>query len=300
MDIPTFIKAMVDSDNERSRSKQTAIGVSQLGGCRRKVWHQIQGHEGTNSTLRLASIMGTAIHEAIENSLSNSVTALYEHRVEIEGYPPATIDFYDPETKAVWDWKTITLKNVPYFQSQQKKWQVMVYAYLLTLDGFEVETVNLLGIPRDGNENDLIAWSMPYDESVALEALAWLKDLEARTEAPAAEMSGVFCRDYCPFFGDLCGGIPKDFSGEPIADALATQAAADYIRLNEEIKELEKLKDAAKNQLEGVEGITFDGVKISWSSLKGRETPDTTEIEKLLGFVPMKTGAPSVRLNVKG
>lgn len=300
MDIPTFIKAMVDADNERSRSKQIAIGVSQLGGCRRKVWHQIQGHEGTNSTLRLASIMGTAIHEAIENSLSNSVTALYEHRVEIEGYPPATIDFYDPETKAVWDWKTITLKNVPYFQSQQKKWQVMVYAYLLTLDGFEVETVNLLGIPRDGNENDLIAWSMPYDEPVALEALAWLKDLEARTEAPAPEMSGVFCRDYCPFFGDLCGGIPKDFSGEPIADALATQAAADYIRLNEEIKELEKLKDAAKAQLEGVEGITFDGVKISWSSLKGRETPDTTEIEKLLGFVPMKTGAPSVRLNVKG
>ena len=140
----------------------------------------------------------------------------------------------------------------------------------------------------------------PYDESVALEALAWLKDLESRTKAPAPEMSGVFCQSYCPFFGDLCGGIPKDFSGEPIADALATQAAADYIRINEEIKELEKLKDAAKAQLEGVEGITFDGVKISWSSLKGRETPDTTEIEKLLGFVPMKTGAPSVRLNVKG
>ena len=300
MDIQTFVNALIATDNERSRSKQTAIGVSQLGGCRRKVWHQIQGHEGKNPTLRLASIMGTAIHEAIENSLSNHVTALYEHRVEIEGYPPATIDFYDPETKAVWDWKTITLKNVPYFQSQQKKWQVMVYAYLLTLDGYEVETVNLLGIPRDGNENDLIAWSMPYDESVALEALAWLKDLESRTEAPAPEMSGVFCQSYCPFFGDLCGGIPKDFSGEPIADALATQAAADYIRINEEIKELEKLKDAAKAQLEGVEGITFDGVKISWSSLKGRETPDTTEIEKLLGFVPMKTGAPSVRLNVKG
>jgi len=300
MDIQTFVNALIKTDDDRSRSKQTAIGVSQLGGCRRKVWHQIQSHEGKNPTLRLASIMGTAIHEAIENSLSNHVTALYEHRVEIEGYPPATIDFYDPETKAVWDWKTITLKNVPYFQSQQKKWQVMVYAYLLTLDGFEVETVNLLGIPRDGNENDLIAWSMPYDESVALEALAWLKDLESRTEAPAPEMSGVFCQSYCPFFGDLCGGIPKGYEGEPIADALATQAAADYIRINEEIKELEKLKDAAKAQLEGVEGITFDGVKISWSSLKGRETPDTTEIEKLLGFVPMKTGAPSVRLNVKG
>ena len=113
-------------------------------------------------------------------------------------------------------------------------------------------------------------------------------------------MSGVFCQSYCPFFGELCGGIPKDLSGEPIADALATQAAADYIALSEQIKELEKLKDAAKSQLEGVEGITFDGIKISWSSLKGRETPDTAEIEKLLGFVPMKTGAASMRLNVKG
>jgi hypothetical protein len=94
-------------------------------------------------------MLGTAIHTLIEDTLPNSVFGLYEHRVELEGYPPATIDFYDPGSKAVWDWKTITLKNVPYFQSQQKKWQVMVYAYLLTLEGHEVETVNLLGIPRE-------------------------------------------------------------------------------------------------------------------------------------------------------
>lgn len=299
MDAKTFIDALIAADDERARSKQTEIGVSQLGSCRRKVWHQLQGHKGSNRVLRLPSMLGTAIHTLIENTLPNSVFGLYEHRVELEGYPPATIDFYDPGSKAVWDWKTITLKNVPYFQSQQKKWQVMVYAYLLTLEGHEVETVNLLGIPRDGTEDDLITWSMPYDESVALEALAWLKEVEAMTDAPAPEMSGAFCQSYCPFFGDLCGGIPKDLRGEPIADALASQAAADYIALSEQIKELERLKDAAKTQLEGVEGITFDGIKVSWSTVKGRETPDIEAIEKALGFVPTKTGAASARLTVK-
>jgi hypothetical protein len=300
MDIQTFVNALIKTDDDRSRSKQTAIGVSQLGGCRRKVWHQIQGHEGKNPTLRLASIMGTAIHETIENSLSNHVTALYEHRVEIDGYPPATIDFYDPETKAVWDWKTITLKNVPYFQSQQKKWQVMVYAYLLTLDGFEVETVNLLGIPRDGNENDLIAWSMPYDESVALEALAWLKDLESRTEAPAPEMSGVFCQSYCPFFGDLCGGILKDdIAGTPITDDVVEAAANRYLEINAKLKKLEAEKEAAKEALTGVTGITFGGIKVSWSEIAGRSVPDLEAIKTLLPEIPMKQGAPSLRLTVK-
>jgi hypothetical protein len=90
-----------------------------------------------------------------------------------------------------------------------------------------------------------------------------------------------------PFFGELCGGIPKDLRGEPIADALASPAA-DYIALSEQIKELEKLKDPLRLQLEGVEGITFDGIKVSWSTVKGRETPDIEAIEKALGFVPTR------------
>ena len=300
MDKQILVDALLAADNDRARSKQTAIGVSQLGGCRRSVWHQLQGHAGTNPTLRLASIMGTAIHATIEQALQDK-GYLLEFRIEAaDGLPPATIDCYDPETGTVTDFKTITKKNADYFVSKQKRWQVQTYGYLLAKAGHKVTTVQLLGIPRDGNELDVIDWSEPYDEQVALEALAWLQDLEARTEAPAPERdASTFCKTYCPFFGDLCQGVGKDFSGEPITDEVVTKAASTYVALNAQIKELEAQKDAAKTALEGVSGVTFDGVKVSWSEIAGRSTPDMDAIKLLLDDVPMKQGASSVRLTVK-
>lgn len=297
MDAKTLVANLIEYDNSRARSQQTAIGVSQLGGCRRQVWHKARGDKGTNPTLRLPAILGTAIHGLIENALPID-GALVEHRVEIEGYPPATIDYF--KDGEVVDWKTITLKNRDYFVSKQKRWQVQTYAYLLSLTGVEVHTVTLVGIPRDGTENDILIHSEPFNPAIALEALAWLKDVEAATEPPAPEREpATFCRRYCEFYGTLCAGIPKDFNGEPIVDDTAIDAATRYVELNAKIKELEAEKDAAKNALEGYAGITFDGLKVSWTEIPGRKTPDLDAIEKALGSVPTKQGEPSVRLTVK-
>jgi hypothetical protein len=272
MDKNLLVSALVKADNARARSQQTAIGVSQLGGCSRQVYFKLNGQPETNRGLRLASIMGTAIHSAIEAALADS-GAMLETRVEIDGYPPATIDYYDPETKTVVDWKTITLKGVPYFVGKQKRWQIQTYAYLLTLKGYEVEIVKLIGIPRDGSENDIIEHSEPYDEAVALEALAWLDNIKAMPFAPAPEMSGTFCSSYCPFYGEACTGIPKDLAGEAITDEVKAQAASDYVTLSAEIKRLEALQDAAKAELEGVNGVTFDGITVKWSEVAGRKSP---------------------------
>jgi hypothetical protein len=299
VDKQTLINALVKVDSSRPRSLQTAIGVSQLGGCRRQVWHKTQGHEETNPTLRLPAIMGTAIHAAIESAIS-SPEVLIEHRVEIEGLPPATIDYFDPKTGEVVDWKTITLKNVPYFVSQQKRWQVQTYAYLLTQQGYEVNTVTLVGIPRDGTEDDIVVYSEPYAEWVALEALAWLEDIKTMEEAPAPQREPVsFCQKYCGFYGDLCQGISKDISGDPIVDGTVTDAASRYVALSTEIRKLEAEKDAAKAALEGQQGVTLDGIRIGWSEIAGRQTPDMEAIKKALGDVPMKQGASSMRLTVK-
>jgi hypothetical protein len=300
MDKQVLIDALIKADNGRDRSKQTAIGVSQLGGCRRQVWHKLKGDPETNPTSRLASIMGTAIHAHIEKALVFQ-GYLLEHRIEAkDGLPPATIDCFDPKSGTVTDFKTITKKNADYFVSKQKRFQVHTYGYLLAREGYKVERVQLIGIPRDGNEGDVIEWSEPYDENVALEALAWLADVEGRSEAPAPERDATtFCKTYCPFFGELCQGIGKDFSGDPITDENATKAASDYLAINKQIKELEAQRDAAKTALEGVAGITFEGVKVAWSEIAGRQTPDVDAIKGLLGDVPMKVGAPSVRLTVK-
>jgi hypothetical protein len=54
-----------------------------------------------------------------------------------------------------------------------------------------------------------------------------------------------------------------------------------------------------KASLEGSTGTTASGIEISWTTVKGRETVDSKEVEKLLGFVPKVVGAESVRLNIK-
>lgn len=302
MDKQQLITKLVTADNNRARSKQTAIGVSQLGGCKRQVWHQLNGDErpNENNVLRLPAIMGTAIHSAIEQVVTDD-TVLIEHRVEIDGYPPATIDYFDTALGEVVDWKTITLKNIPYFVTQQKRWQVQVYGFLMAKDGYDVKTVKLIGIPRDGTERDIIEHSEPYDEAIALEALQWLEDVKAATVAPEPERDAAsFCKNYCPFFG-LCAGRDKNFKGEAITDQTWTDAAAEYIRVSNELKTLELRKDALKDTLAGANGVTFDGVQVSWSEIAGRSTVDVDAVKALLGNtpIPMKQGDPSLRLTVK-
>jgi hypothetical protein len=300
MDKTILIDALREQDGQRARSLQTAIGVSQLGGCRRQVWHKLQGHAESNDTLRLASIMGTAIHATIETALTGKGYLLEHHVDAKDGLPPANIDCFDPATGTVTDFKTITKKNADYFVTKQKRYQVHTYGYLMERDGYDVKTVQLIGIPRDGNELDVFEWSEPYDQAVALEALQWLKDVESLTEPPAPEReASTFCASYCPFFGELCAGIPKDFTGEPITDESVSKAAVDYLDANAQIKALELKKDAAKEALAGHSGITFDGIKISWSEIAGRQTPDMDAIKNLLPDVPMKQGQPTQRLMVK-
>jgi hypothetical protein len=128
-----------------------------------------------------------------------------------------------------------------------------------------------------------------------------LHRVEAETEPPAPEREPAsFCEKYCQFYKSHCDGIPKDLSGEPITDDAATAAAARYVEIMAESKRLEAEKESIKTALEGVAGITFDGIKVSWSSVAGRQTPDTEQISKLLGgIVPMKQGSPTLRLSVK-
>lgn len=309
MDKNVLVERLIALDNNRPRTKQIAIGVSSLGDCRRKVWHMNRGDVGTGQGTRLPAIMGTAIHSAIEAAFLNGIPGraaldqpMLEHRVEIAGLPPATIDYYDPLEMEVVDWKTIKKNGIPYFVSKQKRWQVQVYGYLLEQAGFPVRTVSLVGIPRDGNENDIIVHSEPYNEQIALEALKWLADVQESVEPPAPERdANSWCKNYCSYFGELCPGKDKDLSGSPIVDEVISNSITKYKQLSVQIKDLTAKKDSVKENLEGVAGITLDGIKVSWTEMAGRTSPDLDAIAKLLDGqeIPMKQGAPSLRLNVK-
>ena len=99
-----------------------------------------------------------------------------------------------------------------------------------------------------------------------------------------------------------CDGLKKErtaVSDVIIDDAEVDKNALLYLQLGQAIKELEKEQDSLKASFEGLLGTTQSGIEVSWSTVKGRETVDSSEVEKLLGFVPKKVGAESQRLSIK-
>ena len=297
-------------DASRDRSLQTEVGPSEIGGCKRKVWYRLNAQPHTNENQsKLAAIMGTAIHAAIEEAIGALDPEGKEYLVETEvafGDMKAHVDLFVPSTGAVIDWKTSKIKNLSYFPSNQQRWQVQLYGYLLTKNGYQVNTVNLVAIARDGAEKDIKVHTEPYDETMALAALSWLANVKASTTLPEPEKDQSFCKDYCQYYDATeemgCGGLKKErivLSEVVIEDEEVDKHALHYLQLDSKIKELEKERESLKESLQGSTGVTASGVEISWTTVKGRETVDAKEVEKLLGFVPKVVGNESVRLNIK-
>ena len=274
------------------------------------MWYRLNAQPHTNENQsKLAAIMGTAIHATIEEAITKLDPEAKDYLVETEvAYDgmKAHVDLFVPSTGAVIDWKTSKIKNMGYFPSNQQRWQVQLYGYLLSKNGYQVNTVNLVAIARDGEEKDVKVHSEPYDETMAHAALLWLENVKNSKELPPAEKDASFCKSYCQYYdasGELgCTGLIKErivLSEVVIEDAEIDKHALHYLQLDTRIKELEKEKDSLKASLEGTIGVTASGVEISWTTVKGRETVDAKEVEKLLGFVPKIVGNESVRINIK-
>ena len=93
-----LLEVLRTKDAGRARSKQTQVGPSELGGCRRKVWYRLNGRDATNNNeLKLAAIMGTAIHSEIEKAITaiDPKNTKYWVETEVEyGEMKAHIDLY--------------------------------------------------------------------------------------------------------------------------------------------------------------------------------------------------------------
>ena len=305
-----LLTVLHEKDASKSRSKQKKVGPSEIGGCRRKVWYRLNDQPETNDDLsKLAAIMGTAIHAEIEKAIQAADPTGKKYMVETEveyGDIKAHVDLFVPETGDVIDWKTSKVRNLSYFPSTQQRWQVQLYGYLLAKNGYAVNRVSLVAIARDGDERDVKVHTEDYDESIALEALGWLAAVKEAKEAPAPEKDASYCQHYCKFYdasGQMgCVGLKKERT--PVSDVIIADADVDknallYLQLAAQIKELEVQQDSLKASFEGLLGTTNSGIELSWTTVKGRETVDSTEVEKLLGFVPKKVGAESQRLSIK-
>lgn len=207
-------------DARRPRSLQREIGASQLGGCRRQVWYQIDGAPEINETEGLAALLGTGFHMIAEEAYNDGLsgTELEVPGVPLIGLGPAHIDRYEYDSHKVVDYKTIKLKDLPYVQHGKDKhwWQLSVYGDRLIAAGYLVQDLAIVYIPRDGTYSDIHAVIRPYDQRLADHAKQWLRDLwewDRDTQGlPPADFSGKICTDYCPFYGpELCLGKPASY-----------------------------------------------------------------------------------------
>ena len=302
-----LIKALHERENKRPRSTQVQIGPSELGGCRRKVWYKLNNQPETNENeLKLAAIMGTAIHTAIEKALADNKEVLIEQTVEHNGMK-AHVDLYIPGTGDVVDWKTVKVKNLTYFPSLQQRWQVHTYGYLIEQSGLgKVHNVHLVAIPRDGDERDVKVHSEKYDSSIALEALSWLAGVKESQTPPEPEKDESYCKFYCKYYdasGEMgCVGLKKERTKTElplIEDRSAADKALTYLQLDSQIKELTNQKESLKEELAGVVGVTDTGVEVRWSSVAGAKQVNKELVQELLGFVPTLEGKESLRLSIK-
>lgn len=302
--IDVVLGALTAKDAARPRSRQRSLGPSSVGSCRRQAWLALNGAEPVNEPLRLAAVMGTAIHREIEAALrqADPFGERYELELEVE-YDGVVghVDCLDYGTNTAWDWKTITKRKVASFPSRSQITQVQMYAHMLIASGFQVERVGLLGICRDGSEADVVEWTADVDPQIAEDGFAWIKEVVAMEEAPAPESDPVsFCRLYCQFYGEgSCLGKDTRAADGPRIDGEALTAVLAYLDAKAAYDASSASYEAARGLLEGVAGVTPDGVTVKWSA-RTTSVVDRDAVKAAMGEVPMRAGAESLVLTVRG
>jgi hypothetical protein len=169
-----------------------------------------------NQTEKLAAIMGTFIHAGIADAIKREDpfgdNFMIEQEFKVEGLR-GHVDLYIKDAAQIVDWKTTKVKSLRYFPSLQQRLQVQLYGYLVSENGYPVETVSLVAIARDGGAQDIREHTEPYDPEMAKQGLDWisnLQDMAANGEIPEPEKDVFFCRSYCDFYDETgVNGCPS-------------------------------------------------------------------------------------------
>lgn len=232
------------------RSQQVALGPSEVGHtCARRIGYQMLGYDENPSEPNWKATVGTAVHSWLEEVMTNDNTT---QAVRDEGLSrwvvEATVscgdlggqdlrghcDLFDRVTGTVVDWKCVGPTQLTKYRSKgpgpQYRSQAHLYGRGWVRRGQHVERVAVMFLPRNGELKDAYYWSEPYDEQVALEALAranaTLTVVNAMGDAALEHLgtADAFC-SMCPFYKrnstDLTKGCPGDpGSRRPQAPAL--------------------------------------------------------------------------------
>lgn len=209
-------------DQQRARSKQLELGISGLGGCRRKAGYHLNRVPPSNAGGSVQAAMGSAVHIVVAGAMADVAEPgdLIEHPVELAGLP-GTLDRYEAATCTVVDTKTTSSRWLEHIKlhgpDENHRWQVTGYGGALTKQGKEVRRVRIEYIARDTGEE--FTWEGPFDLSVLREALSWLRNVR---ETPLEMLPRDFMPDSpfchsCRWSGDCW---PYGLEGKSAAKVL--------------------------------------------------------------------------------
>lgn len=188
---------IIDSDAGSARSKQKAIGPSEVGEpCERQLSYKILDWPETNTSRDpIAAIIGTGFHLWIGEKFEARNAALggtrykVEDRVTVrEGYTEAaaltgSADLYDRLIAANLDWKLVGVSSLDKYRRQGPGEKYRIQAHLYGMGqrnaGEDVKRVVIVFIARH-HELKIHVWSEPYNEQIALDALARLDRIRDR------------------------------------------------------------------------------------------------------------------------
>lgn len=216
------------------RSQQTRIGPSEIGTpCDRRLGYKLRGTPESNPfASRWKATIGTGVHAWLEAAFdADNATAdrwLLEHQVsvgEIDGVDiTGHCDLYDLVTGSVVDWKTTSVNKIKAYRrdgpGEQYRVQAHLYGRGWTRKGYQVHTVAVVFLPRDGELSQAWMWSEPYNETVATAALARANAVAMLNRAlgdntPAVlNTADAYCR-FCPFYSPGSTNLTKGCPGHP-------------------------------------------------------------------------------------
>lgn len=305
------LRAALDGmDRRRRRSKQREPGASDLGTCRRRVAYKLAGQPHDNFRSMAKAIQGTLLHRGALAALKTAHGGLTEVRVERPGVLKGSLDWlrFDPlGLPIVDDLKTTGKDNhdgaVRGPISRPHLWQFHAYADMLRKgeispkekrvprEPIDVVDIEVLYLCRDDGRCD--ARRIPFQQSVADEAFAWLAEIGERLVADGVKMvprdlpgpaDSVICRN-CPFVRDCWKWDPETEKREPLE--LAGPEVEQWAHLYSEAQRAEALaaadKKLARAHLEGQPPAQWpSGWALKWNGGQPKwvEEPDTDALVK--------------------
>lgn len=245
---------ILDADANSPRSKQVAIGPSEVGEpCERQLSYKMLDWAVSNTSHDpIAAIIGTGFHlwmaerfEAKQAEIAPGVTRYrIEERVTVRAAlnPDASLtgssDLFDRLLATNLDWKLVGVSSLDKYRrgGPGDKYRIQAHLYGLGQEnaGETVDRVAVVFVARH-HELKVHVWSEPYDRSVAEAALARLDGIRERlvalgpeqnpenwTAIPVPEKPNCrFCDYLRPGSTDLSQGCP---GAEPANAGAALQA----------------------------------------------------------------------------